>query len=49
VLQGEISRAGLDESEEDDSIEPFFKSIDMSVEVEKWGAKAGVKRMDAKK
>jgi hypothetical protein len=37
-LQGEISKAMLDESEEDDSvepIEPFFMSIDMSQEVEK--------------
>lgn len=47
-LHGDISKSTLDESEMYDSvenIEPFFMSIDISQEVEKWGAKAEVKSL----
>lgn len=41
----------LDESELYDSvesIETFFMSVDISQDIEKWGAKSEVKRMDTK-
>ncbi|OAE24959.1 hypothetical protein AXG93_3545s1250 [Marchantia polymorpha subsp. ruderalis] len=50
--EGEISKSALDESEMYGSVEPiqpFFMSVHISQEVEKWGAKVEVKRMDAKK